>query len=94
MQFDPATGVFEVSPPANFRGKLDIKVVARDDDGREATAIFQMFIGPQPQGQPQSRESLGEKLRLAGKRPLTLVRVSDLPVPAPREAQAMRARAG
>ena len=82
VQFDPATGVFEVTPPKGFKGKLDVKVVARDDDGREATAIFQMFVGEQSQDQapvnrPQGRSSFSEKLRLAGKRPVTLVRVSD-----------------
>ena len=83
VQFDPATGVFEVTPPKGFKGKLDVKVVARDDDGREATAIFQMFVGEQqsqdqaPVNRPQGRSSFSEKLRLAGKRPVTLVRVSD-----------------
>ncbi len=100
VQFDPATGVFEVTPPPNFRGKIDLKVVARDDDGREATAIFQMFIGEQPSTQPanrpQSRESFSEKLRLASKRPVTLVRVADMPtareVPPAREVQGTPAR--
>ncbi len=95
VQFDPATGVFEVSPPPGFKGKLDLKVMARDDDGREATAIFQMFIGEPPRAQPQSpaetrpqsRESFSEKLRLAGKRPVVMPRTGDAPavvlVPAP-----------
>jgi VCBS repeat-containing protein len=78
VQFDPASGVFEVTPPKGFKGKLDLKVVARDDDGREAVAIFQMFVGEQSTTRPQSRDSFTEKLRMAGKRPMTLVRVSDL----------------
>ena len=77
VQFDPATGVFEVTPPKGFKGKLDLKVVARDDDGREAVAIFQMFIGEQQVNRPQSRDSFSDKLRMAGKRPITLVRVAD-----------------
>ena len=100
VQFDPATGVFEVTPPPGFKGKLDLKVIARDDDGREAVAIFQMFIGEQDQQRPQSRDSFSEKLRMAGKRPITLVRVADASVklvprevPA-REAVPLRARAG
>ena len=79
VQFDSSTGVFEVTPPPGFKGKLDLKVVARDDDGREAVAIFQMFVGEQDaQQRPQSRESFSDKLRLAGKRPITLVRVADM----------------
>jgi hypothetical protein len=98
VQFDPATGVFEVTPPPGFKGKLDLKVIARDDDGREAVAIFQMFVGEQQQSLP-GRDSLTEKLRMAGKRPITLVRVADAPaklvsrdVPV-REALSARARA-
>jgi hypothetical protein len=77
VQFDPVSGVFEVTPPKGFKGKLDLKVVARDDDGREATALFQLFVGEQEKVNPQSRESFSEKLRMAGKRPMTLIRVSD-----------------
>ena len=95
VKFDPATGVFEVTPPANFKGKLDLKVMARDDDGREAVVIFQMFVGKQTQDRPQSRESFSEKLRMAGKRPITLVRVADtMPQPSVRDAVQVRVRAG
>lgn len=99
VQFDPSSGTFQVTPPANFRGKLDIKVVARDDDGREATAIFQMFIGEQSQAPsgPQSRDSFSEKLRMASKRPITLVKLSDLkmtPALTTREAVPVKVKAG
>jgi hypothetical protein len=78
VQFDPATGVFEVTPPPGFKGKLDVMVKARDGDGREATAIFQMFIGEQGQTtRPQSRLSFSEKLRMAGYRPISLIRVAE-----------------
>ena len=96
VQFDPSTGVFEVTPPKGFKGKLDLKVIARDDDGREAVAIFQMFIGEQTTDRPQSRDSFTDKLRMAGNRPVTLVRVVDTSraVAAPatvREAPAVKA---
>jgi hypothetical protein len=79
VQFDPTSGTFEVAPPKGFKGKLDLKVIARDDDGREAVALFQMFIGEQqiPE-RPQSRESFSEKLRLAGRRSIVLERVAEL----------------
>lgn len=96
VQFDPATGVFEVTPPKGFKGKLDLKVVARDDDGREATAIFQMFIGEQSTDKPQSRSSFTEKLRMAGNRPITLVRMTEAGphVQAAPEAKRIKVRAG
>ncbi|WP_300557384.1 Ig-like domain-containing protein [Limnohabitans sp. Rim8] len=97
VQFEPATGVFIVTPPAGFKGKLDLKVLARDDDGREAVAMFQMFIGEQTAPQAQSRDSFSEKLKMAGKRQITLVRVADGAHKAPvreaapaREAAAVR----
>ena len=81
VQFDPASGVFEVAAPKGFKGKLDVKVVARDDDGREVTAMFQLFVGEQTSspldGRPQGRNSFSEKLRLANHRAAYLVRVSD-----------------
>lgn len=79
VQFDPASGTFEIKPPKDFKGKLDLKVIARDDDGREAVALFQMFVGEQtkPGDRLQGRNSFTEKLRMAGKRPVTLVRVAD-----------------
>ena len=96
VQFDATSGVFEVTPPKGFKGKLDLKVIARDDDGREAVAIFQMFIGEQTTDRPQSRDSFTDKLRMAGNRPVTLVRVVDTSraVAAPatvREAPAVKA---
>jgi hypothetical protein len=95
VQFDATTGVFEVTPPKDFKGKLDLKVIARDDDGREAVAIFQMFIGEQTTDRPQSRDSFTEKLKMAGKRQITLVRVADGVNKAPvREAAPVRVRAG
>ncbi len=98
VQFDPATGVFEVTPPKGFKGKIDLKVVASDDDGREATAIFQLFVGEQTQNQApvqQSRHSFSDKLRMAGKRPVTLVRVAEVRSPAhARETVVVRAHAG
>lgn len=101
VRFDPATGSFEVNPPKDFKGKLDLKVVALDDDGREATALFQLFVGDKPAEQkPQSRNSLTEKLRLAGQRPITLIKVGDVTRPsaapevAKRVAAVQRATAG
>ena len=72
----------------------DLKVLARDDEGREAVALFQMFIGEQAPSSPQSRDSFSEKLRMAGKRPISLVRVGELSKTHGRDGTAIRVRAG
>jgi len=87
--FDSKTGTFDVNAPPEFKGKLDIKVTARDDQGREAAVIFRIFVGKQPEGQkpaekpagkPQGRNSLSEKLRMAVKRNPGSVKGAFLPV--------------
>ena len=73
-----------------------------DDDSRQAVAIFQLFVGDKPAEQkPQSRNSLTEKLRLAGQRPITLIKLGGevtKPAPAPevsvRAAEVQKATAG
>ena len=81
IQFDPVSGVFEVAAPKGFKGKVDVKVVARDDEGREVTAMFQLFVGEQTSTplneRPQGRNSFSEKLRFANHRSAYLVRVTD-----------------
>ncbi|MDH4377451.1 MAG: Calx-beta domain-containing protein [Ramlibacter sp.] len=93
VQFDQRSGSFEVDPAASggFKGKIDLKVTARDGEDREATVLFRMFVGEQPPAEkpadkPQSRNSLSEKLRLAAKRstlglPLDLLTPIDLTPP-------------
>ncbi|MEY2946959.1 MAG: hypothetical protein RL084_356, partial [Pseudomonadota bacterium] len=100
VQFDPVSGVFEVAAPKGFKGKVDVKVVARDEDGREATAMFQLFVGEQTtvplDGRPQGRNSFSEKLRFAGNRSAYLVRVSELGSlqKSATESRSMKARMG
>ena len=81
VQFDPASGVFEVNPPKGFKGKLDVKVVARDDEGREVTAMFQLFVSDPStapvDGRPQGRNSFSEQLRFVSKRSAYLVKVAE-----------------
>jgi hypothetical protein len=68
VSFDPQAGNFDVKPPEGFKGKLELKVVARDNEGREATVIFRVFVGEQP----QSRNSLSDKLKLAAAKRMNL----------------------
>ncbi len=56
-----------MSPPAGFNEELQIKVMARDGEGREATAIFKLTVG---EGKPKvvGRTGLTEQIMLAAKR--------------------------
>ncbi|MFZ4539173.1 Ig-like domain-containing protein, partial [Propionivibrio sp.] len=44
MDFDPTSGTFSGRPPANAQSLIEVKVTARDDQGREASANFKMQI--------------------------------------------------
>jgi hypothetical protein len=75
VQFDAQSGTFQVNPPADFNGELKIMVIARDAEGREATAPFRFFVGQdkdKDKPQVQGRLSLSEQIKLAGKRPNAL----------------------
>ncbi len=75
VQFDAQSGTFQVNPPADFNGELKIMVIARDAEGREATAPFRFFVGQdkdKAKPQAQGRLSLSEQIKLAGKRPAAL----------------------
>ena len=42
LKFDATSGTFSGTPPAGEKGKLDIKVTARDKSGTEATVKFKL----------------------------------------------------
>jgi hypothetical protein len=81
MQFNAQAGTFNAQPPAGFTGQVEITVVARDSEGREAAATFKLNVGqgvvqpaapvdqpapPQaPTPPPPGRSSLSEQLRAA-----------------------------
>ncbi|MFM8769922.1 MAG: putative Ig domain-containing protein, partial [Rubrivivax sp.] len=43
--FNPQAGTFTVTPPPGFTGEVQIQVIARDNDGREALATFKFNVG-------------------------------------------------
>ncbi|MBR9971305.1 cadherin-like domain-containing protein [Magnetospirillum sulfuroxidans] len=45
VAFDPKTGKFTIQPPAGAKGVFNIRVVARDDQGREAITTFKVVVG-------------------------------------------------
>lgn len=68
MVFNPQTGTFEGTPPPGFRGEVVVRVVARDNDGREAVQTFKIVVGQgagtvapgQGQGQGPNGEGQGQ----------------------------------
>ncbi len=45
LRFDPRSGTFQGTPPPGLATQLQIKVTARDSQGREVTAIFKVVVG-------------------------------------------------
>ncbi|WP_158497726.1 DUF4347 domain-containing protein [Magnetospirillum gryphiswaldense] len=50
MAFNPQTGTFEGTPPPGFKGEVVVRVIARDQDGREAVQTFKIVVGTAGQG--------------------------------------------
>jgi len=67
IQLGRRTGIFSYQAPAGFQGELEIELMARDTEGREATTLFKLAIG-EP-ARPAGRAGLSEQLRLAAQRP-------------------------
>jgi hypothetical protein len=67
VQFDARTGVFRAIPPPGLTGELQIKIVARDSEGREAVSIFKFSVG-KGTVRTSGRSSLSEQIRLSAKR--------------------------
>ena len=65
LLFDGETGTFKGVPPSGFTGLLVIKVVARDQNGREAEAIFRFNVGrvASIQGEPRAQVGFSEQIR-------------------------------
>ena len=65
VRFDPQSGKFELSAPANYRGELTIKLVARDSQGREASSLFRFNVGDRKTSDASGRAALTDQLRQA-----------------------------
>jgi len=64
VRFDPQSGKFELVAPSGYRGELTIKVVARDSQGREASALFRFSVGER-RASEAGRAGLSDLLRKA-----------------------------
>lgn len=74
IRFDPQAGTFSVTPPPGAQRDMVVRVIARDNQGREVTAVFRIRIGGRdlgPRAMLEGRPGLSEQMRMAG-RPLGL----------------------
>ncbi|MGE5500874.1 MAG: putative Ig domain-containing protein, partial [Ignavibacteriales bacterium] len=86
LVFNSKTGVFEGVPPKNTEGELVIKVVCKDKNGHEATALFKVKIHAGSAVKPDDHAALAKPQRFAKLKghaghPMTLAEarvVSDL----------------
>jgi len=67
LVFNPKTGTFEGTPPPGFRGVVTVKIVARDNEGRQAVQTFRIEVGVAGEGRAQPDGEGGE--RPGGQRP-------------------------
>lgn len=68
VRFDARAGTFTVAPPPDLEYELVIRVVARDNQGREVTTLFTIRVGKgAPRAMLEGRPGLSEQLRLAGR---------------------------
>jgi hypothetical protein len=86
--FNAQAGTFLVTPPPGFTGELEVQVLVRDADGREATANFKFNVGTgtmldtrppaepaPPPPRPLGRLGITDQIRLAGRQPGLLDRL-------------------
>ncbi|MFG6455791.1 Ig-like domain-containing protein [Roseateles sp. BYS96W] len=45
VRFDARSGTFQIDAPPTFDGELQVVIIARDAEGREARTIFKMSVG-------------------------------------------------
>jgi hypothetical protein len=74
VSFNGQTGQFTGDAPPGIRGELRIKIIARDMDGREATALFRVNVGAgrvagEAGKTPAGKPGLSQQLRATGQRP-------------------------
>ena len=74
VQFNGETGKFSGEVPKGWKGELKIKVIARDQAGREAVALFRINVGEERsttvEKAPAGKPDLSAQLRATGNRAL------------------------
>ncbi|MES2977700.1 MAG: putative Ig domain-containing protein [Pseudomonadota bacterium] len=64
--FDARSGTFTVNVPSNAEDEMQIKVTARDNEGREAFTLFRVSV--KEKAISSGRSSMADQIRLATKR--------------------------
>lgn len=68
IQFDARSGNFQIDPPSGLNDEFQIKITARDNEGREAISIFKLTVGEgKVKANTSGRSSLSEQIRLAAR---------------------------
>lgn len=81
LAFNPKTGAFTGKPPAGLEGTVVVRVIARDQDGREAIATIRISVGEKPapaptpaktgqllhRDKPQGKLAFTQQLKLAAR---------------------------
>ncbi len=61
LSFNPQTGTFQGAPPPGFQGVVTVRVVARDNQGHEATQVFRIAVGVNNAGRAPADQGQGER---------------------------------
>jgi len=69
LRFDSTTGIFEGKVPDDAPDFIEVRVTARDNEGREASTIFRIKLLHGEKTKPAGRASLSEQIRLAAAEP-------------------------
>jgi hypothetical protein len=74
LAFNPRTGTFVGQPPPGVSGEVVVRVIARDQNGREAVAMVRITVGGGDVRQPNDgkpmrlgKAGFSDQLRLAGR---------------------------
>ncbi len=76
--FNATTGVFEGDAPDGGPSELEVRVTARDSEGREASTIFRIKLLPGEKMRALGRASLTDQMRQVGSRPAHMDRLAQI----------------
>ena len=78
LHYDATTGTFDGIVPDGAPAVLEIRVTAKDNEGREATSIFRIELSQLEKARPVGRLGLSEQIRQASARTVHLNALATL----------------